>query len=138
MEPQPDPAARRAHLNSVLARLGARLDWYWTLSPPGRAAFWATFGGWALDAYNQMTVGFVLPAVTAAFTLTPAQAGLAKNGWTRRSSPTGAEISSSRVPDAVQRERLRSGAPLIRDLSKGGMRNDPGSAAHHSPPARAA
>ena len=76
MEPQPDPAARRAHLNSVLARLGARLDWYWTLSPPGRAAFWATFGGWALDAYNQMTVGFVLPAVTAAFALSPAQAGL--------------------------------------------------------------
>ena len=46
------------------ARLGSHLDWYWTLSPPGRAAFWATFGGWALDAYNQMTVGFVLPAVT--------------------------------------------------------------------------
>src|SRR3981189_168448 len=61
---------------SVLARLGARLDWYWTLSPPGRAAFWATFGGWALDASNQMTVGFVLPAVSAAFALTPAQAGL--------------------------------------------------------------
>jgi hypothetical protein len=71
-----DPAARSPHLNSVLARLSARLDWYWTLSPPGRAAFWATFGGWALDAYNQMTVGFVLPAVTAAFALSPAQAGL--------------------------------------------------------------
>ena len=50
-----------------LARLGTHLDWYWTLSPPGRTAFWATFGGWALDAYNQMTVGFVLPAVTAVF-----------------------------------------------------------------------
>ena len=74
MEPQPDPAARSPH--GVLARLSARLDWYWTLSPPGRAAFWATFGGWALDAYNQMTVGFVLPAVTAAFALSTAQAGL--------------------------------------------------------------
>ena len=71
MEPQPAPAAR-----GVSARLGSHLDWYWTLSPPGRAAFWATFGGWALDAYNQMTVGFVLPAVTAAFALSPAQAGL--------------------------------------------------------------
>ena len=60
----------------LLARLGFHLDWYWTLSPPGRATFWATFGGWALDAYNQMTVGFVLPAVTAAFALSTTQAGL--------------------------------------------------------------
>ena len=44
----------------------------------------------------------------------------------------GAKISSSRVPDAVQRERQRSGAPLIRDLREGGVPNDPGSAAHHS------
>ncbi|MFZ1093914.1 MAG: hypothetical protein WAN75_32670, partial [Xanthobacteraceae bacterium] len=64
MEPQPAPVAP-----GVLARLSPHLDWYWTLSPPGRAAFWATFGGWALDAYNQMTLGFVLPAVTAAFAL---------------------------------------------------------------------
>ena len=48
MEPQPAPAAP-----GVLARLSSHLDWYWTLSPPGRAAFWATFGGWALDAYNR-------------------------------------------------------------------------------------
>src|SRR5436190_10339958 len=71
MEPQPAPAAPGA-----LARFSSHLDWYWTLSPHGRAAFWATFGGWALDAYNQMTLGFVLPAVTAAFALSPAQAGL--------------------------------------------------------------
>jgi len=68
------PPAQRAP--GAFARVGAYLDWYWTLSPAGRAAFWATFGGWALDAYNQMTVGFVLPAVTAAFTLSTAQAGL--------------------------------------------------------------
>jgi hypothetical protein len=37
-----------------------------------------------------------------------------------------------RVPDAVQRELRRSGAPLIRDLREGGVWNDPGSAAHHS------
>jgi putative ABC transport system substrate-binding protein len=38
----------------------------------------------------------------------------------------------SRVPDAVQRERsCASGAPLIRDRSRLGVRNDPGSAAHH-------
>jgi hypothetical protein len=29
----------------AFARVGAYLDWYWTLSPAGRAAFWATFGG---------------------------------------------------------------------------------------------
>jgi hypothetical protein len=62
MEPQPAPAAA-----GVLARIRSQLDWYWTLSPPGRAAFWATFSGWALDAYNQMTLGFILPALTAAF-----------------------------------------------------------------------
>ena len=71
MEPQPAPAAPGA-----LARLNSYLDWYWTLSPAGRAAFWATFGGWALDAYNQMVVGFVLPAVTKAFVLSTTQAGL--------------------------------------------------------------
>jgi hypothetical protein len=33
-----------------------------------------------------------------------------------------------RFPDAVQRD---SGAPQIRDRPKLGVRNDPGSAAHH-------
>ena len=47
------------------------------------------------------------------------------------SSPIGAKLSRIRVPDAVQRERKRSGAPLIRDRSKLGVSNDPGSAAHH-------
>ena len=60
----------------MLARIRSQLDWYWTLSPPGRAAFWATFSGWALDAYNQMTLGFILPAVTAAFALSTTQGGV--------------------------------------------------------------
>ena len=60
----------------MVARLSSQLSWYGTLSPPGRAAFWATFSGWALDAYNQMTLGFVLPAVTTAFALSTTQAGL--------------------------------------------------------------
>src|SRR6185295_5084966 len=62
MEAQPAPAGPGA-----LASLNSHLDWYWTLPAAGRAAFWATFSGWALDAYNQMTLGFVLPAVTGAF-----------------------------------------------------------------------
>src|SRR5262249_5096218 len=69
MELQPAPAG-------VLARLNSHLDWYWTLSPAGRAAFWATFGGWALDAYNQMVVGFILPSVTKVFALSTTQAGV--------------------------------------------------------------
>src|SRR4051794_41966780 len=71
MEAQPAPAGPGA-----LASLNSHLDWYWTLPPAGRAAFWATFSGWALDAYNQMTLGFVLPAVTTAFALSTTQAGL--------------------------------------------------------------
>ncbi len=43
----------------------------------------------------------------------------------------GGTLSRFRVPDAVQRERKRSDAPPIRDRSKLGVRNDPGSAAHH-------
>ena len=104
MEPQPDPAARSPHLNGVLARLSARLDWYWTLSPPGRAAFWATFGGWALDAYNQMTVGFVLPAVTAAFALSPAQAGLLGSVGLVTSAVGGAVAGA--LADALGRVRV--------------------------------
>ena len=40
--------------------------------------------------------------------------------------PIGAKLSRIRVPDAVQRERKRSGAPLIRDRSKLEVWNDPG------------
>ena len=99
MEPQPAPAAR-----GMSARLGSHLDWYWTLSPPGRAAFWATFGGWALDAYNQMTVGFVLPAVTAAFALSPAQAGLLGSVGMVTSAVGGALAGA--LADAVGRVRV--------------------------------
>jgi len=37
-----------------------------------------------------------------------------------------------RVPDAVQREAKRNGAPLIRDRSRLRVRNGPGSAPQHS------
>ena len=99
MEPLPAPPAP-----GVLARLNSHLDWYWTLSPPGRAAFWATFGGWALDAYNQMTVGFVLPAVTAAFALSPAQAGLLGSVGMVTSAVGGALAGA--LADAVGRVRV--------------------------------
>jgi MFS family permease len=96
MESQPAPAA-----SGVLARLNSHLDWYWTLSPPGRAAFWATFGGWALDAYNQMTLGFVLPAVTATFALSTTQAGLLGTVGLVTSAVGGAMVGA--LADAVGR-----------------------------------
>jgi len=88
----------------ALARLSSRLDWYRTLSPSGRAAFWATFGGWALDAYNQMTVGFVLPAVTAAFALSTTQTGLLGTVGLVTSAVGGAMAGA--LADAVGRVRV--------------------------------
>jgi MFS family permease len=99
MEPQRAPAAPGA-----LARLSSHLDWYWTLSPLGRVAFWATFGGWAFDAYNQMTVGFVLPAVTAAFALSTTQAGLLGTVGLVTSAVGGAMVGA--LADAVGRVRV--------------------------------
>ena len=99
MEPQSAPAAP-----GVLTRLSSQLDWYWSLSPPGRAAFWATFAGWALDAYNQMTLGFVLPAVTAAFALSTAQAGLLGSVGMVTSAVGGAMAGA--LADAIGRVRV--------------------------------
>jgi MFS family permease len=86
------------------ARLHLAPDWYATLSPPGRAAFWATFGGWALDAYNQMIVGFVLPAVTAAFVLSTTQAGLLGSVGLVMSAVGGAVAGA--LADAIGRVRV--------------------------------
>src|SRR5262245_2282272 len=84
--------------------LSSCLDWYWALSPPGRVAFWATFGGWALDAYNQMTLGFVLPAVTIAFALSTTQAGLLGTVGLLMSAVGGAMAGA--LADAVGRVRV--------------------------------
>jgi hypothetical protein len=106
----PDPEARERQLSrpSGAHDLGTHLDWYWTLSPPGRTAFWATFGGWALDAYNQMTVGFVLPAVTAAFALSTTQAGLL--GTVGLVTAVGGAMAGA-VADAIGRVRVLINAP---------------------------
>jgi hypothetical protein len=44
---------------------------------------------------------------------------IAKKKWARGSSPICVKLKASHVPDAVQRGRQRSGAPLIRDLREG-------------------
>jgi MFS family permease len=52
------------------------LDWYRTLSGNAAHAFWASFLGYALDAFDYQIFSFVLTAIAAAFALTNAQAGL--------------------------------------------------------------
>jgi MFS family permease len=52
------------------------LDWYRTL--PGKTVhvFWASFLGWALDAFDYQIFSFILTAIAIAFGLTNAQSGL--------------------------------------------------------------
>jgi MFS family permease len=52
------------------------LDWYRTLSGRAIHAFWASFAGWALDAFDYQIYTFTLTAIAAAFTLTKGQSGL--------------------------------------------------------------
>jgi MFS family permease len=52
------------------------LDWYRTLPGPAVHAFWASFLGWALDAFDYQIFSFVLTAIALAFGLTNAQSGL--------------------------------------------------------------
>ncbi len=52
------------------------LDWYRTLSGPAVHAFWASFLGWALDAFDYQMFSFVLTAIAVTFRLTNAQSGL--------------------------------------------------------------
>ena len=52
------------------------LDWYRTLTGRARHAFWASFVGWGLDAFDFMVFSFGLAAIAATFGLTAGQAGL--------------------------------------------------------------
>jgi MFS family permease len=51
-------------------------DWYRTLSGQAVHAFWASFLGWALDAFDYQMFAFILTAIAASFALTQAQSGL--------------------------------------------------------------
>ncbi len=52
------------------------LDWYRTLSGPATHAFWASFLGYALDAFDYQIFSFILTAIALTFGLTQAQSGL--------------------------------------------------------------
>jgi MFS family permease len=64
------PPAPRAETN-VLS-----LDWYTSLPARAVHAFWASFLGWALDAFDYQVFSFSLTAIAAAFALSQAQAGV--------------------------------------------------------------
>src|SRR6201989_1592488 len=50
--------------------------WYAQMQPRERNTFWACTGGWVLDAMDVQIFSFGIPALTAAFAITNAEAGL--------------------------------------------------------------
>lgn len=50
--------------------------WYSQMNHKEKAAFWASIGGWILDAMDVQILSFVFPAIIAAFAITNAEAGL--------------------------------------------------------------
>jgi MFS family permease len=51
-------------------------NWYSECSHLERRTFWASFGGWALDALDVQMFSLAIPALIAAFGITKAEAGL--------------------------------------------------------------
>jgi MFS family permease len=51
-------------------------NWYGESSPAERKTFWASFGGWALDALDVQMFSLAIPALIAAFGITKSEAGL--------------------------------------------------------------
>jgi len=51
-------------------------DWYRTLPERAAHAFWASFMGWALDAFDFQVFSFALTAIAATFALSKGQAGI--------------------------------------------------------------
>lgn len=47
-------------------------NWYSESSPLERRTFWASFGGWALDALDVQMFGLAIPALIAAFSISKA------------------------------------------------------------------
>lgn len=51
-------------------------NWYKECSPVERKTFWASFGGWGLDALDVQMFSLAIPALIVAFEITKADAGL--------------------------------------------------------------
>ena len=52
------------------------MEWYGQMKQQERRAFWACFGGWALDAMDVQMYAVVVPTLIALWGMTKAQAGL--------------------------------------------------------------
>jgi MFS family permease len=52
------------------------IAWYGQMSGREKSAFWASIGGWILDAMDVQILSFVFPAIIAAFAISNADAGL--------------------------------------------------------------
>jgi MFS family permease len=50
--------------------------WYAEMTPKEKRTFWASTGGWALDAMDVQMFSFAIPALIAAFSITNADVGL--------------------------------------------------------------
>src|ERR1700739_3162145 len=55
-------------------------NWYSESSPLERRTFWASYGGWALDALDVQMFSLAIPALIAAFYITKAESGLLSSG----------------------------------------------------------
>lgn len=51
-------------------------NWYGDSTPLERRTFWASFGGWALDALDVQMFSLAIPALIAAFSISKADVGL--------------------------------------------------------------
>ena len=54
--------------------------WYSQMNRKEKGAFWASIGGWILDAMDVQILSFVFPAIIAAFSISNAGAGLIGTG----------------------------------------------------------
>jgi len=54
--------------------------WYSQMNRKEKGAFWASIGGWMLDAMDVQILSFVFPAIIAAFSISNAGAGLIGTG----------------------------------------------------------
>ena len=50
-------------------------EWYSAMKPQEKNTFWASIGGWILDAMDVQILSFAIPTIIAAFALKPAEAG---------------------------------------------------------------
>lgn len=64
------------HAEKDDARADHLLGWYSRLGSVGRGVFWASFGGFAIDAWDVLLYSFVIPSLSTLWAMTPGKAGV--------------------------------------------------------------